>query len=210
MRKGYPRSLKVIAVTGWLGIAGTIFAVVFLVELPDKTALATVLLATKNRPLPVFAGVALAFVIQTVVAVFAGSLIALLPHQVVRIGAGLLFIGMAIVVAWRTRRQQVAEAAAQVPAPSRGRDRPLITAFSMIMLAEWGDLSQLATVAFQARYNQALTVFISATLALWAVTALAVFVGNRLGSLLPERPVQYAAAGLMVVIGIILISGRLG
>lgn len=184
--------------------------VVLLVELPDKTALATVLLATKNKPLPVFAGVALAFVIQTLVAVFAGSLIALLPHQVVRIGAGLLFIGMAIVVAWRTRRQQVAEAAEQVPAPSRGRDRPFITAFTMIMLAEWGDLSQLATVAFQARYNQALTVFISATLALWTVTALAVFVGNRLGSLLPERPVQYAAAGLMVVIGIILISGRLG
>jgi putative Ca2+/H+ antiporter (TMEM165/GDT1 family) len=197
-------------VTGSLSIAGTIFVVVLLVELPDKTALATVLLATKNKPLPVFAGVALAFVIQTLVAVFAGSLIALLPHQVVRIGAGLLFIGMAIVVAWRTRRQQVAEAAEQVPAPSRGRDRPFITAFTMIMLAEWGDLSQLATVAFQARYNQALTVFISATLALWTVTALAVFVGNRLGSLLPERPVQYAAAGLMVVIGIILISGRLG
>jgi putative Ca2+/H+ antiporter (TMEM165/GDT1 family) len=197
-------------VTGSLSIAGTIFVVVLLVELPDKTALATVLLATKNKPLPVFAGVALAFVIQTMVAVFAGSLIALLPHQVVRIGAGLLFIGMAIVVAWRTRRQQVAEAAEQVPAPSRGRDRPFITAFTMIMLAEWGDLSQLATVAFQARYNQALTVFISATLALWTVTALAVFVGNRLGSLLPERPVQYAAAGLMVVIGIILISGRLG
>lgn len=194
-------------------MAGTIFLVVLLVELPDKTALATVVLATKNRPLPVFAGVALAFLIQTVVAVFAGSLIALLPRQAVRIGAGLLFIGMAIVVAWRTRRQQVAEAAAtvnQVSAPGRGRNRPFITAFSMIMLAEWGDLSQLATVAFQARYNQALTVLVSATLALWSVTALAVFIGNRLGGLLPERPVQYAAAGLMVVIGIVLISGRLG
>lgn len=192
--------------TGWLSIAGTVFAVVFLVELPDKTALATVLLATRNRPLPVFAGVALAFVIQTVVAVFAGSLFALLPHQLVRIGAGLLFIGMAIFLAWRTRLQQVA-AKSQ---PSRGSNRPFVTAFSMIMLAEWGDLSQLATVAFQARYNQALLVFSSATLALWGVTALAVFVGNRLGSLLPERPLQYVAAGFMVIIGIILISGRIG
>jgi putative Ca2+/H+ antiporter (TMEM165/GDT1 family) len=196
--------------TGWLGIAATVFLVVFLVELPDKTALATVLLATRNRPLPVFAGVALAFVIQTVVAVFAGSLIALLPHQLVRIGAGLLFIAMAVVVAWRTRRAQVAADAGQLPGPSRGRQRPFITAFSMIMLAEWGDLSQLATVAFQARYNQAVLVFVSATLALWAVTALAVLIGNRLGGLLPERPVQYAAAALMVVIGIVLISGRIG
>jgi Ca2+/H+ antiporter, TMEM165/GDT1 family len=195
---------------GWLSLFLTIFAVIVLVELPDKTALATVVLATRHRPLPVFAGVALAFVIQSLVAVFAGSLIAFLPHQLVRTGAGLLFIVLAGVVVWRTRRQATAAKEGQPPGGRRGRERPFLTAFSMIMLAEWGDLSQLATVAFQARYNQAVLVFAGATLALWAVTALAVGIGNRLGSLLPERPVQYAAAALMVVIGVILISGRLG
>lgn len=192
----------------WLIILFTVFGVVFLVELPDKTALATVLLATRNRPLPVFAGVALAFVLQSMVAVFAGSLVALLPRQLVTISAGLLFIGMAGFLVWRTRRQLATEAEATAGA-ARPR-RPFITAFTMIFLAEWGDLSQLATAAFQARYNQALLVFASATLALWLVTALAVTIGNRLGALLPERPVQYAAAGLMAVIGIVLISGRLG
>ncbi len=195
---------------GWLTLFATIFAVVFLVELPDKTALATVVLATRHRPLPVFLGVALAFVVQSLVAVFAGSLIAFLPHELIRIGAGLLFIVLAAVVVWRTRRQATAEKAGQLPGEVGGRERPFLTAFSMILLAEWGDLSQIATVAFQARYNQAVLVFASATLALWAVTALAVGIGNRLGSLLPERPVQYAAAALMVIIGIILISGRLG
>mgnify|MGYP001359810704 CR=1 FL=1 len=195
---------------GWLTLSATIFAVVFLVELPDKTALATVVLATRHRPLPVFAGVALAFVIQSLVAVFAGSVIAFLPHQLVRTGAGLLFIVMALAVIWRTRRQGATSKEDELPRETRGRERPFLSALSMIMLAEWGDLSQLATVAFQARYNQALLVFVSATLALWAVTALAVGIGNRLGSLLPERPVQYAAAALMILIGIILISGRLG
>ncbi len=195
---------------GWLTLFATVFAVVFLVELPDKTALATVVLATRHKPLPVFAGVALAFVVQSVVAVFAGSLIAFLPHQLVRIGAGLLFIVMAAVIVWRARRQATAEKKGELPPPTRGRQRPFVTAFSMIMVAEWGDLSQLATVAFQARYNQALLVFAGATLALWAVTALAVGIGNRLGSLFPERPVEYAAAALMVVIGIILITGLLG
>jgi putative Ca2+/H+ antiporter (TMEM165/GDT1 family) len=192
-----------------LTLFATIFVVVFLVELPDKTALATVVLATRHRPLPVFAGVALAFVIQSLVAVFAGSLIAFLPHQLVRTGAGLLFIVMAVVLIWRTRRTGK-RPEDEVPSQGRGRERPFLTALTMILLAEWGDLSQLATVAFQARYNQAVLVFAGATLALWAVTALAVGIGNRLGSLLPERPVQYAAAALMVVIGIILISGRLG
>jgi putative Ca2+/H+ antiporter (TMEM165/GDT1 family) len=195
---------------GWLTTFVTIFAVIFLVELPDKTALATVVLATRSKPLPVFAGVALAFVVQTIVAVFAGSLIAFLPHQLVRIGAGLLFIGMAAVVAWRTRRQQITAAREGPPRPERGRQRPFVTALTMILVAEWGDLSQLATVAFQARYNQAVLVFTSATLALWSVTALAVTIGNRLGQLLPERPVQYAAAGLMAIIGILLISGLVG
>jgi putative Ca2+/H+ antiporter (TMEM165/GDT1 family) len=196
-------------VPGWLTAFLTIFAVVFLVELPDKTALATVVLATRSRPLPVFAGVALAFVVQSIVAVFAGSLIAFLPQQLVRIGAGLFFIVMAGVLAWRTRRQQLAAAKEVLPPQGRGQ-RPFVTALTMILLAEWGDLSQLATVAFQARYNQALLVFASATLALWTVTALAVTIGNRLGKLLPERPVQYAAAGLMAIIGILLISGLVG
>jgi len=196
-------------VPGWLTLFATVFAVVFLVELPDKTALTTVVLATRYKPLPVFLGVALAFVIQSLVAVFAGSLIAFLPHQAVRIGAGLLFIILAGVVVWRTRRQATAEKEGRLP-EDRGRGRPFLTAFSMILVAEWGDLSQLATVAFQARYNQAVLIFTSATLACWAVTALAVGIGNRLGSLLPERPVQYAAAALMVIIGVILISGRLG
>ncbi len=195
---------------GWLTLFLTIFAVVFLVELPDKTALATVVLASRYRPLPVFAGVALAFAIQSVVAVFAGSLIALLPRQPVRIGAGLLFIVMAGLLAWQTRRQRTAENVEQPPEERRGRQRPFLTALSLILLAEWGDLSQLATVAFQARYNQALLVFTSATLALWAVTALAVTIGNRLGALLPQRPLQYVAAGLMAIIGVVLISGRIG
>jgi Ca2+/H+ antiporter, TMEM165/GDT1 family len=197
-------------VPGWLTIFLTVFGVVFLVELPDKTALATVVLATRHRPFPIFAGVALAFVIQTVVAVFAGSLFAFLPHQLVHAGAGVLFIGMAVVVAWRTKRKRIAEARGLQPDERNAQRRPFVTAFSMIMLAEWGDLSQLATAAFQAQYKQAALVFVSAILALWAVSALAVTIGNRAGALLPERPVQYAAAALMAIIGLLLLSGRVG
>jgi putative Ca2+/H+ antiporter (TMEM165/GDT1 family) len=194
----------------WLTIFLTVFAVVFLVELPDKTALATVVLATRHRPFPIFAGVAFAFVIQTMVAVFAGSLFAFLPHQLVHAGAGVLFLVMAGVVAWRTRRRRIAEAEGLQPDERSAQRRPFVTAFGMIMLAEWGDLSQLATAAFQAQYKQPAPVFAGAVLALWAVTGLAVTIGNRVGALLPERPVQYAAAALMAIIGLLLLSGRVG
>jgi putative Ca2+/H+ antiporter (TMEM165/GDT1 family) len=75
-------------------------------------------------------------------------------------------------------------------------------------VAEWADLSQLATAALQARYKQPLIVFTAATLALWTVSAIAILVGNRLGALLPQKPLQYVAAGLMVVVGAALIVGK--
>jgi putative Ca2+/H+ antiporter (TMEM165/GDT1 family) len=53
-------------------------------------------------------------------------------------------------------------------------------------------------------------VFVAATLALWAVSAIAVALGNRLGAWIPERPLQFAAAGVMVLVAIALISGLLG
>ena len=43
-----------------LAIAATVFAVIFTAELPDKTALASLVLGSRYRPTWVFAGVAAA------------------------------------------------------------------------------------------------------------------------------------------------------
>src|SRR5256885_9566723 len=93
-----------------LGLGFTVFTVIFLLELPDKTALAALLLATRHRPLPVFIGAAAAFVIQSAVAVLAGSLLSLLPREPIRIGAGLLFLVMAALLVRRTLRTAGSEA----------------------------------------------------------------------------------------------------
>jgi Ca2+/H+ antiporter, TMEM165/GDT1 family len=193
-----------------LTIGLSVFAVIFLLELPDKTALATLLMASRLRPLPVFAGTALAFVIQSVVAVFAGSLLGFLPRAPVRIVAGLAFLVVAMVLVRRNFRQE-AEVEEQEIVREECRHRsPLVTAFLVVFVAEWGDLTQLATAALQAHYQRAVAVLVASTLALWSVSALAVLVGNRLGALIPQRPLELAAAGITGVIGILLISGRLG
>src|ERR1700677_1616548 len=72
-----------------------VFGVVFVAELPDKTAFAAVLLAARRRPLAVFLGAAGAFVVQSFVAVAFGGVLSLLSPRVVRAGAGLLFLGFA-------------------------------------------------------------------------------------------------------------------
>jgi putative Ca2+/H+ antiporter (TMEM165/GDT1 family) len=197
-------------VTHTLGLGFTIFTVIFLLELPDKTALAALLLATRHRPLPVFLGAAAAFVIQSGVAVLAGSLLSLLPREPIRIGAGLLFLVMAGLLVRRNLRKDEAEEERAVAQEEARHRRPFVTAFSVVFVAEWGDLTQLATAALQARYQQPVVVFVAATLALWAVSAIAVMLGNRLGAWIPERPLQFAAAGVMVLVAIALVTGLLG
>jgi Ca2+/H+ antiporter, TMEM165/GDT1 family len=193
-----------------LGLGFTVFTVIFLLELPDKTALAALLLATRHRPLPIFFGAAAAFVVQSAVAVLAGSLFSLLPREPIRIGAGLLFLVMAALLVRRNLRKVEAAEEQSVEHEEARHHRPFVTAFTVVFIAEWGDLTQLATAALEARYQQPLVVFVAATLALWAVSAIAVGLGNRLGAWVPARPLQFAAAGVMVLVAIALISGLLG
>ena len=193
-----------------LGLGFTVFTVIFLLELPDKTALAALLLATRHRPLPIFFGAAAAFVVQSAVAVLAGSLFSLLPREPIRIGAGLLFLVMAALLVRRNLGKVEAAEERSVAHEEARQRRPFVTAFTVVFIAEWGDLTQLATAALQARYQQPLVVFVAATLALWAVSAIAVGLGNRLGAWVPARPLQFAAAGVMVLVAIALISGALG
>jgi len=193
-----------------LGLGFTVFTIIFLLELPDKTALATLLLATRHRPLPIFLGSAAAFVIQSAVAVAAGSVLSLLPREPIRIGAGVLFLLMAAVIVRQNLKKEEVKEASEIEREEPRHRRPFATAFLLVFVAEWGDLTQLATAALQARYRDALTVFASATIALWAVAAIAVVLGNRLGAWIPQRPLQFAAAGVMVLAAIALISGILG
>src|SRR5579863_343155 len=74
-----------------LAIIATVFAVIFLSELPDKTALASLLLGSRYRPVWVFAGVAAAFAVHVGLAVAAGSLLTLIPHRPLQIVVAVLF-----------------------------------------------------------------------------------------------------------------------
>lgn len=193
-----------------LGLGFTVFTIIFLLELPDKTALAALLLATRHRPVPIFLGTAAAFAVQSAVAVVAGSLFALLPREPVRIGAGILFLLMAALLVRQNLKKTEIQEEREVEREERRHRRPFVTAFTVVFVAEWGDLTQLATAALQARYREPFVVFVAATLALWAVSAIAVTLGNRLGAWIPERPLQFAAAGVMLLVAIALISGVLG
>src|SRR5450631_2404734 len=75
-----------------LVVAATSFLLILPIELPDKTFIATLVLATRYKPLPVWLGVSAAFAVQTVVAVTLGGLIGRLPRTPVELFAGLMFV----------------------------------------------------------------------------------------------------------------------
>ena len=106
----------------------TVFGVIFVAELPDKTALAAVVLATRYRPWPVFLGTALALTVQSVIAILVGKLLSLLPARPVHVGAGILFIVSAVFM-WRRRGHDDAggDASKQKVEPTFVRNRPAIT-----------------------------------------------------------------------------------
>ncbi|HEX3596788.1 MAG TPA: TMEM165/GDT1 family protein, partial [Polyangiaceae bacterium] len=82
-------------------------------------------------------------------------------------------------------------------------------AFGVVFIAEWGDLTQLATAALAARYRSPYAVFGGATLALWAVATIAVVIGNRAGKLLDPHLTKRLAAVLFALVGAALITGLL-
>jgi len=184
----------------------SVFGVIFVAELPDKTALAALVLATKHRPLPVFLGAAVALTVQSLVAIAAGGVLSLLPARPVHSGAGALFLVFAVMM-WR-RNDDDEDHARKDAAPRPPTFlRAFAEVFGVVFAAEWGDLTQLGTAALAARYAQPVTVFVGATLALWCVAGIAVFLGHRAGKLLNPDVTKRVAAVIFAALGLLLIVG---
>jgi Ca2+/H+ antiporter, TMEM165/GDT1 family len=181
------------------------FGLIFVAELPDKTALAALVMAARLPPREVIVGAWLAFLIQTVVAVVAGGLLTMLPSQPVRVAAGLGFLVFAV-LALRRDSSKGELAKAQAGAARHFDQRPAwLATFLVVFGAEWGDLTQLATAALVAHTGQVLPIAIGAVAALWCVTVLAALVGSQLGRLLPATVLNRASAVLLATIGVVVL-----
>lgn len=188
----------------------TVFALVFVAELPDKTAVAGLVLGTRFPWRWVFAGIAAAFLTHVVIAVAAGSLLRLAPQRVVEAVVAVLFlVGAALI--WREGRshsdgEQDADSGedagnAQV-SDDAGFWKIASLGYGVIFLAEWGDLTQILTANLAAKYHDPLSVGIGATLGLWAVGLLAILGGKTLLRFIPILWITRVAAVVMTALGV--------
>ena len=188
-----------------IGLIALAFVSIFVVELPDKTFLATLVLATKYRPLFVWIGVGLAFAVQTILAVVVGRVATLLPQDLIHTLAGLMFLAGAFLLFREGRSHQNAEEDeeeyAEKARPARGL-RQILASFMVLFAAEWGDLSQLLTISLVAKNHHPASIFVGALGALLIVSGLAVVVGKQLLRWISLHVLHFIGAAICLVLGV--------
>jgi Ca2+/H+ antiporter, TMEM165/GDT1 family len=156
-----------------------VFPIIFLGELPDKTMFASLVMSTRGRPFVVWLGAAAAFAVHVVIAVTIGvALFHVLPHRVLEAVVAAMFLVGAVLALREAAKERHEEELVEHEVASHRRIA--VTAFLVIFLAEWGDLTQILTANLAAHYHDALSVGVGALLALWAVAGLAVVSGQSL------------------------------
>lgn len=187
----------------YLAVIAVAFTLTFLAELPDKSMFASLVLGTRYRPAWVWVGAAAAFAVQMAIAVTAGQLLALLPDRVVEaVVAGLFVAGSAYLWATSLRSQEHGSRdAARQGARTASFPRVAGMSFTVVFLAEWGDITQITAANLAARYSP-LLVFTGATLGLWAVAAAAVSLGAKSLDLIPVAWVRRITAAILLALGV--------
>ncbi|MFF3678697.1 TMEM165/GDT1 family protein [Streptomyces sp. NPDC002120] len=179
-------------------ITAIAFGVVFLAELPDKTALAGLMLGTRYRASYVFAGVAAAFAVHVALAIAAGSVLTLLPHRLVQAVVGILFLlGAAMLLLKKDDGEDEVK-----PPADQSFWKVSGAGFMLILVAEFGDLTQIMTANLAARYDNPVSVGIGAVLALWAVAGIGILGGRTLMKYVPLRLITKIAAAVMAALAV--------
>jgi putative Ca2+/H+ antiporter (TMEM165/GDT1 family) len=179
-----------------LTIAAITFGIIFIAELPDKTALASLVLGTRYRASWVFTGIAAAFAVHVGLALVAGRLLALLPHRWVEGVVGVLFVGGALMLLFGHEEDEEGverkpRAATFWPVATTG--------FLTVLVAEFGDLTQIMTANLAAKYDDPAAVGIGSWLALCAVAGVAIVGGQKLMKHVPLKLITRIAAAVMLV-----------
>jgi len=180
-------------------VIGLTFLAIFVVELPDKTFLATLVLATKYRPILVWIGVGAAFAVQTTVAVLLGHAVSFLPDDVVHAAAGVMFLVGAIILIREGRSHQANESSEIETKDVHGL-QAVVASFLVLFAAEWGDLSQLLTISLVAKYEEPAAVWVGALSALLVVSGLAVIAGRQLQRFVKLHVLHYLGAAVCLVL----------
>ncbi|MCG6137878.1 MAG: TMEM165/GDT1 family protein [Nostoc sp. LLA-1] len=185
-------------------------------ELGDKTFFIAVILAMKHSRRLVFMGVASALAAMTILSVLFGQVVSLLPKFYIHYAAIALFIIFGIKLLYAASKMPASTCDTEVVDEAKAavekadsqlpkRQTPLaifLEAFALTFVAEWGDRTQIATIALAARHNP-IGVAAGAVLGHAICTAIAVIGGRMIAGRISERQLTFAGGCLFLLFGIL-------
>ena len=192
-----------------IDIIVAVFPIIFVGELPDKTMFASLVMSTRGKPSAVWLGTAAAFLVHVAIATTVGvALFHVLPHRVLDGIVALIFLVGAALALREAQKAHPEEAAAHKDEPVREKEvlsgrRVATTAFIVIFVAEWGDLTQVLTASLAAHYHSPFSVGVGALLALWVVAGLAVVGGQGLLRVVNVRTIRLVTAAALIILAVL-------
>lgn len=179
-----------------LSAAFEAFSLVFLAEFGDKSQLVVMTLAAQYRHWPIIVGAVSAFSILNLLAVVFGAALSLwLPGWLVALVVALLFLFFGV-------QSLFFEEDEDEDAPVKMGRQLIFSVFALIFFAEFGDKTQLAVAALGGMDN-AVMVWVGATIALAATTVLGVEIGRKLLQKLPLVWIHRTSGVLFVILGLV-------
>jgi putative Ca2+/H+ antiporter (TMEM165/GDT1 family) len=175
----------------------------FVLELPDKTFVATVIMSTKARPLMVAFGASLALSVQMIIAVAAGSLLTLFPVHWKDLIVGLLFLAGGAYLLFVSESEEE-ERGRREAALEKGSSRwkEIATAFVVIFIGEFGDLTQIQAANFEAKLHQPLEVFLASSIALIGVSFVGAYSGRALQRVISLQRIRLGGGLIFAGLGV--------
>ncbi|BAY13197.1 TMEM165/GDT1 family protein [Calothrix sp. NIES-2098] len=184
-------------------------------ELGDKTFFIAVILAMHHSRRLVFAGVIAALAAMTILSVMLGQTASLLPKVYIHYAEIALFIAFGIKLLYQGSKMspacdtevieeaQAAVKQADLELPKRKTPLAILTeAFVLTFMAEWGDRTQIATIALAAG-NNPIGVTTGAVLGHAICAAIAVIGGKMIAGKISERQLTLIGGCLFLIFGVV-------
>ncbi|MDE1821962.1 MAG: TMEM165/GDT1 family protein [Euryarchaeota archaeon] len=181
----------------------TVFGLIFIFEVFDRTNFAVIGLSGKHRHTIVWAGAAVAFVVSTAISVAIGEVIvsalpAYLPYVKILGGAILVAFGVRGLLGHEEEKGTEAEERIE---RELGPRKVWLTSFSVILFLEMGDNTQILTIVLIGQIRDALLVFVAASLALVSVATVGATSGNFLKTRVPAERLERVLSLILILVG---------
>jgi len=175
----------------------SVFSLIGLAEIGDKSQLVCIALAVRYRAMPVLMGAIAAFALLNLAAVLVGAAVAnWLPEQVITLVVGVLFLLFGAHAFSRNDTEEENDVITD-----KANHGIFFSTFLLITLAEFGDKTQIA-VAGLASTVDITAVWLGATLALALTSGIGVLAGRTILQRVPVILLHRMSGALFILFGV--------